>query len=98
MSTLFVFMLPLTTTLYSGGGAGQDLSFDMGNEMVTDENLQMAQSWHLPRSRPTSVRRLRSLYNDNITNPIPDANIGVDEIVEAQRPFALKHNVTFGDL
>ncbi|KAI0061053.1 manganese peroxidase isozyme precursor [Artomyces pyxidatus] len=26
-----------------------------------------------------------------------DANIGVDEIVEAQRPFALKHNVTFGD-
>ena len=27
-----------------------------------------------------------------------DANIGVDEIVEEQRPFALKHKVTFGDL
>ena len=26
------------------------------------------------------------------------ASIGVDEIVEAQRPFALKHNVSFGDL
>ncbi|TFY81720.1 hypothetical protein EWM64_g2297 [Hericium alpestre] len=25
------------------------------------------------------------------------ANVGVDEIVEAQRPFALKHNVSFGD-
>nr|VWO95036.1 Uncharacterized protein [Ganoderma boninense] len=25
------------------------------------------------------------------------ANIGVDEIVETQRPFALKHNVSFGD-
>ncbi|KAA1470399.1 manganese peroxidase isozyme precursor [Dentipellis sp. KUC8613] len=25
------------------------------------------------------------------------ANVGVDEIVETQRPFALKHNVTFGD-
>lgn len=27
-----------------------------------------------------------------------DANNGVDEIVEAQRPFALKHHVSFGDL
>lgn len=26
------------------------------------------------------------------------ANNGVDEIVEEQRPFALKHNVSFGDL
>lgn len=26
------------------------------------------------------------------------ANIGVDEIVEEQRPFALRHNVSFGDL
>lgn len=26
------------------------------------------------------------------------ANTGVDEIVEEQRPFAIKHNVTFGDL
>lgn len=26
------------------------------------------------------------------------ANVGVDEIVEEQRPFALKHNVSFGDL
>ncbi|KAM5530526.1 hypothetical protein V8D89_015803 [Ganoderma adspersum] len=25
------------------------------------------------------------------------ANVGVDEIVETQRPFALKHNVSFGD-
>ncbi|KAJ7203244.1 heme peroxidase [Mycena pura] len=25
------------------------------------------------------------------------ANLGVDEIVETQRPFALKHNVSFGD-
>ena len=28
----------------------------------------------------------------------PDANIGVDGIVETQRPFALRHNVSFGDL
>ena len=26
------------------------------------------------------------------------ANNGLDDIVEAQRPFALKHNVSFGDL
>ena len=26
------------------------------------------------------------------------ANNGVDEIVEAQRPFVTKHNMTFGDL
>ena len=30
-----------------------------------------------------------------IQNP---ANNGLDEIIEAQRPFALKHNVSFGDL
>ena len=27
-----------------------------------------------------------------------DANNGVDEIVEEQRPFAVKHQVSFGDL
>ena len=27
-----------------------------------------------------------------------DANDGVDEIVEEQRPFAIKHGVSFGDL
>ena len=26
------------------------------------------------------------------------ANNGLDEIIEEQRPFALKHNVSFGDL
>lgn len=26
------------------------------------------------------------------------ANHGLDEIVEASRPFAIKHNVSFGDL
>ena len=27
-----------------------------------------------------------------------DASIGLDEIVEEQRPIALRHNVSFGDL
>ena len=27
-----------------------------------------------------------------------DANNGVDEIVEEQRPFAIKHKVSFADL
>lgn len=26
------------------------------------------------------------------------ANIGVDEIIEEQRPIALRHDVSFGDL
>lgn len=26
------------------------------------------------------------------------ANAGIDEVVEEQRPFALAHNVSFGDL
>ena len=26
------------------------------------------------------------------------ANDGLDDIIELQRPFALKHNVSFGDL
>ena len=29
---------------------------------------------------------------------IPDANNGIDDIVEAQRPFASAHGVSFGDL
>jgi manganese peroxidase len=33
-----------------------------------------------------------------VLTDLTDANIGVDEIVETQRPFALKHNVSFGDL
>lgn len=32
------------------------------------------------------------------TYHVSDANNGVDEIVEAQRPFAIKHGVSFGDL
>ncbi len=32
---------------------------------------------------------------DEITDP---ANNGLDDIIEAQRPFAIKHNVSFGDL
>ena len=27
-----------------------------------------------------------------------EASIGLDEIANEQRPFALKHNVSFGDL
>ncbi len=29
---------------------------------------------------------------------LEDANGGIDDIVEAQRPFALAHGVSFGDL
>ena len=32
---------------------------------------------------------------DEIGDP---ANLGLDDIIEAQRPFAIKHNVSFGDL
>ena len=27
-----------------------------------------------------------------------DASLGLDEIVEEQKPFAIKHQVSFGDL
>ena len=40
-----------------------------------------------------------TFYYQKETDPFcSDANTGVDEIVEAQRPFALKHGVSFGDL
>ena len=62
--------------------------------------LQMAPSWPFPRSRPTSVspHNYESSLRFHSSNPGPtDANNGVDEIVEEQRPFALKHKVSFGD-
>ena len=37
-------------------------------------------------------------FRKNLFTHLPDANNGVDEIVETQRPFALKHQVSFGDL
>ena len=38
------------------------------------------------------------VHFDVLTNSFADANGGIDDIVEAQRPFALKHGVSFGDL
>ena len=38
------------------------------------------------------------VYFGVLANGPADANGGIDDIVEAQRPFALKHGVSFGDL
>ena len=32
---------------------------------------------------------------EELANPV---NNGLDDIIEVQRPFAIKHNVSFGDL
>ena len=57
----------------------------------------MVQSWPLLKSKPTSVSPLPSHKHTLLSLSI-DANGGIDDIVEAQRPFALKHQVSFGDL
>ena len=54
-------------------------------------------SWLSPRSRLTSVSLFSSPKTPE-TDLLTDANVGVDEIVEEQRPFPLKHGVSFGDL
>ncbi|KAF8884501.1 manganese peroxidase 1 [Infundibulicybe gibba] len=41
------------------------------------------------------LKYLTQIYHIIIHSP--DANNGVDDIVEAQRPFAIKHKVSFGD-
>ena len=38
------------------------------------------------------------LFCDDLNRRCLDANNGVDEIVEKQRPIAIKHGVSFGDL
>ena len=41
---------------------------------------------------------LTIVRSPNVLSCSADANDGVDEIVEEQRPFAIKHGVSFGDL
>ncbi|KAJ6532871.1 versatile peroxidase VPS1 [Mycena vulgaris] len=58
----------------------------------------MDPSWHtrLSNSKPVSAFHLNSAHS-KFTRDILDANLGVDDIIDHQRPFALKHNVSFGD-
>ena len=53
--------------------------------------------WLSLTSRPISVSSRPLCAFPHLTSK-PDANGGIDDIVEAQRPFALKHGVSFGDL
>ena len=46
----------------------------------------------------TAFRESCCSYASIIAHDSSDANVGVDEIVEEQRPFALRHPVSFGDL
>ena len=68
------------------------------NQSITVVEVPTARSWPSPRSRLTSVSVHSSLSTNLDTDLLTDANVGVDEIVEEQRPFALKHKVSFGDL
>lgn len=54
--------------------------------------------WLSLRLRLTSVSQVDVCFLILQQNTLLDANDGVDEIVEEQRPFALKHGVSFGDL
>ena len=72
---------------------------DANSELFAVVEELTAPSWLSLTSRPTSVSALLVLVHfDVLTNSLADANGGIDDIVEAQRPFALKHGVSFGDL
>lgn len=62
---------------------------------------QMVPSLPSQRLKPTSVSRSVSpptLCAPGSPNLVLAANLGTDDIVEQQRPLAIKHGVSFGDL
>ncbi|KAI0712917.1 manganese-repressed peroxidase [Cerioporus squamosus] len=98
----------IQANLFHGGQCGEDahesLRLTFHDAIAFSPSLtasgQFGCSW-TPTDR-TAAEEERVRYNgsimahtaDEITDP---ANLGLDDIIEAQRPFAIKHNVSFGD-
>ena len=73
--------------------------------MVEDDDEDVATLRSNPRSQPSRTKAAGKKRNvpvvpeeDSDVELAFPANDGLDDIVEASRPFAIKHNVSFGDL